>query len=177
MAPTTVRDPQPGGRAPAPGSLALVQAFVNSNYDLEIEHGAELLDSPDGLREWLARRGLIEAGTSVSARDLQEAVAMRESLREMLITQRGNLQLPVDVRLRNGRPEFAAATNDARGALGLILAHAAKAMLDGSWQRLKACRECSWAFYDHSKNQAGSWCSMKICGGRVKQRRYYANQS
>lgn len=50
-------------------------------------------------------------------------------------------------------------------------------MLDGTWQRLKACRECSWAFYDHSKNVAGSWCSMKVCGGRVKQRAYYARQS
>jgi predicted RNA-binding Zn ribbon-like protein len=46
-------------------------------------------------------------------------------------------------------------------------------MLDGTWTRLKACRECSWAFYDHSRNGAGNWCSMKVCGGRVKQRAYY----
>ncbi len=33
---------QPGGRRPAPSELALVQAFINSHYDLEVNHGAEL---------------------------------------------------------------------------------------------------------------------------------------
>jgi predicted RNA-binding Zn ribbon-like protein len=54
--------------------------------------------------------------------------------------------------------------------------HAAVAMLDGTWSRLKACRECRWAFYDHSRNGAGSWCSMAVCGSRVKQRAYHARR-
>lgn len=102
---------------------------------------------------------------------------MREGLRALLRGQPAELELPVTVRLSGDGAEFAPATDDASGALGLILAHSAAAMLDGTWQRLKACRECSWAFYDHSKNVAGSWCSMKVCGGRVKQRAYYARQS
>jgi hypothetical protein len=167
------KDPQPGGRAPAPGDLAVVQAFVNSNYDLEFDHGAELLHSPDGLGEWLLRRDLIAPGTTVGRSDLRQALEIREGLREMLIANRGNLELPVRVRLTDGQPGFTSATNDTEGALGLILAYAAAAMLDRTWLRLKACRECQWAFYDHSKNMAGSWCSMKICGGRVKQRAYY----
>ena len=47
--------PQPGGRSPAPGRLGLVQAFVNSHYDIEGEHGAELLSSPEALAGWLSR--------------------------------------------------------------------------------------------------------------------------
>src|SRR5919108_651047 len=45
----------PGGREPAPGSLALVQAFVNS---VDAEHGPDLFDDAAGLAEWLARHGL-----------------------------------------------------------------------------------------------------------------------
>ena len=37
---------QPGGRQPAPGTLALVQAYINSFFDLEGEWGADLFDTP-----------------------------------------------------------------------------------------------------------------------------------
>jgi predicted RNA-binding Zn ribbon-like protein len=61
------------------------------------------------------------------------------------------------------------------GALATVLGAVAAAMLDGSWSRFKACRQhdCRWAFYDHSRNGAGSWCSMAVCGGRAKQRALY----
>ena len=42
----------PGDREPAPGSLAVVQAFVNT---VDREHGPDLLDEPAGLEEWLDR--------------------------------------------------------------------------------------------------------------------------
>ena len=47
-------------------------------------------------------------------------------------------------------------------------------MADGTWRRLKACREdtCQWAFYDRSKNRSGTWCSMAVCGNRAKARAY-----
>jgi predicted RNA-binding Zn ribbon-like protein len=170
---------QPGGRAPAPGDLALVQAFINSNYSLEDhDHGAELLDSPEGIKRWFEARGL--DGAEV---DLEEALTAREGLRALLVAKRsatpddgaiGRLNSiaaarAVSVRLQLDGPRFESRDDP----LGLILALAAKSMLDGTWARLKACRECCWAFYDHSRNGAGSWCSMKVCGGRVKQRAYY----
>jgi predicted RNA-binding Zn ribbon-like protein len=47
-------------------------------------------------------------------------------------------------------------------------------MVDGSWSRLKACRNhgCRWAFYDYSRNRSASWCSMQLCGNRTKTRTY-----
>ncbi len=61
------------------------------------------------------------------------------------------------------------------GAIGLLLAITARTMLDGSWSRLKVCPgdHCGWAFYDHSRNQTGRWCSMSVCGGRAKARAHY----
>jgi predicted RNA-binding Zn ribbon-like protein len=48
-------------------------------------------------------------------------------------------------------------------------------MLDGSWPRLKACPRdlCGWAFFDRSSNASATWCSMSVCGGRVKSGAYY----
>jgi predicted RNA-binding Zn ribbon-like protein len=32
---------------------------------------------------------------------------------------------------------------------------------------------CDWLFVDRSKNHSRRWCSMSLCGSRVKARRYY----
>jgi predicted RNA-binding Zn ribbon-like protein len=42
-------------------------------------------------------------------------------------------------------------------------------------RRVRRCaREgCDWLFVDLSKNHSRRWCSMNMCGSRVKARRYY----
>ena len=64
------------------------------------------------------------------------------------------------------------------GALGRLLAIVQGAIAEGTWGRLKVCRQhtCQWAFYDHSKNRSGSWCRMELCGNRVKARAYRSRQ-
>jgi Putative stress-induced transcription regulator len=68
---------QPGGRAPAPGELALVQAFINSHYDLEFDHGADLLGTPTALARWLRRYGLLPSGSRPGERDRAAMIALR----------------------------------------------------------------------------------------------------
>ena len=60
------------------------------------------------------------------------------------------------------------------GALARLLAIIDNASCDGTWERLKVCAEqtCRYAFYDHSRNRSGSWCSMAVCGNRAKARSY-----
>jgi predicted RNA-binding Zn ribbon-like protein len=173
----------PGDREPAPGSLRLVQTFVNT---VDREHGPDLLDDPAGLEEWLERH-LMPA--RVGPGSLEAAREVREALRSLLLANNGE---PYDPRARavleraarRARleavfpPDGAALVPRATGvdaALGRILAAAFAAMLDGSWRRLKACpREvCGWAFYDRSTNASATWCSMRVCGGRVKAGAYY----
>lgn len=168
----------------------MVQAFINTNYDLRDDHGAELLDSPARLRDWLERRGLVGGDADVTPIALRRALAVREGLRALLVAKRAQRDdalieslneaaghLPVTVRLEPDEPDFAAASDTVQAALGVIVSYAAVAMLDGTWSRLKACPECRWAFYDHSRNGAGSWCSMAVCGSRVKQRAYHARRA
>ncbi len=182
---------QPGGRPPAPGDLALVQAFVNSHYDLEVEHGADLFATPSGLGRWLSARGLLAESAGLRARELSRALAIREGLRRLAAGNNGAgapvtaarlhglnqaaVGAEVEIRLDPTGPQFVAAGTGLDRALGRVLAITATAMLDGTWRRLKVCPgdHCGWAFYDHSRNQTGRWCSMSVCGGRAKARAHY----
>ena len=64
-------------------------------------------------------------------------------------------------------------------ALGRIVAALHAGIADGTWPRLKACERdtCRWAFYDHSRNRSGHWCSMAVCGSREKNRRAYRRRT
>lgn len=54
-----------------------------------------------------------------------------------------------------------------------LIAIVASAMADGSWARVKACRndDCRHAFVDRSRNRSRRWCAMASCGNREKMRR------
>jgi predicted RNA-binding Zn ribbon-like protein len=179
--------PQPGGRPPAPGRLALVQAFLNSHYDLETEHGAELLHSPAALVAWLSRAGLLDerSETDGDDHDLRRALAVREGLRALAADGGGRPHLlevathgaGVEVRTGpgGGLHFVAGPAAGVSGALGVLLAITTVAIADQSWSRLKICPgdDCGWAFYDGSRNRSGRWCSMSVCGGRAKARSHY----
>lgn len=169
----------------APGSLALVQDFVNT---VDIEAEQEELDTPEALGSWLSGRGLMTAGR-VTAADHARAIELREALRHLLFANNGASLHEADLEVLNGaaagarlRPRFVARSQahlepevaGTMGALGHIVASVSDAMADGSWYRLKACADdgCQWAFYDRSKNRSGHWCSMEVCGNRAKARQF-----
>lgn len=181
----TFFDSEPGGREAAPGPLALVQAFVNT---LEAERHWEVLEGPEAVRRWFAGRGL-DPGEGVEEGDVANAREVREALRALLAANNGAVVEAGTIRALNRASERAGlavrfgADGDAAlrpaaggvdGALGAVLVHVYAAMEDGTWGRLKTCRNrgCSWAFYDRSKNRSGRWCSMTICGNRKKTRLY-----
>ena len=172
----------------APGDLALVQAFSNTRWDLDHGH-RETLDSPAALAAWMRRNDLVRDARA-SEPDLERALAMREGLRALAFANGGqpfdpsvleamhalSQELPIEIQLDPAGPRFltdAAAGVD--GGLGRLVAITARAMLDGSWQRLKACpgRHCGWVFYDYSRNRSARWCAMNVCGDREKSRTYY----
>jgi predicted RNA-binding Zn ribbon-like protein len=182
---------QPGARAAAPGDLALVQAFINTHYDLVAEHGAEVLASPDRLRDWLASRGLISSRAKLTGSDLSRALAAREALRALAAGtpfDPAALEVRVELRITAQGPEWLSAGGGVAGRTGAIagaraigeplatlLSIVAREMVAGRWRRLKVCPgdDCGWAFYDHSRNRTGRWCSMSVCGGRAKARAHY----
>lgn len=67
----------------------------------------------------------------------------------------------------------------APGHAGWLLALVLDAVAAGQWHRLKACPDCRWVFYDHSRNASKRWCLMnaggpegRACGTIAKVRRH-----
>lgn len=60
------------------------------------------------------------------------------------------------------------------------IAHAARdLMLSTDMKHLRACEAetCRWLFLDTSRNHTRRWCKMKVCGNRMKARRYQVRHS
>jgi predicted RNA-binding Zn ribbon-like protein len=170
---------------PAPGALETVRSFVNT---LDIDDGIELLGSPDELAAWLAGEDLAGAdAVRATQADLRRAVALREALRAHLLAHHDQPLAPgaaatLDAAARRARltvrftgtdeTALEPAAGGVDGALGRLLAIVARAIEDGSWQRLKVCPAdtCQWAFYDASRNRSAVWCDMRVCGNRAKVR-------
>ena len=148
----------------APEPLRQVQLFVNT---------VDLHNEVEWLPEWLSAHGL--EGEDVRATEL------RETVRALVLANNG---VPLPERARktfNRAARRVGLELDERPVLGLargedaldeIVAIVLEAMLEGSWGRLKACRNCRWSFYDYSPNRSARWCSMQLCGNRTKTRAY-----
>jgi predicted RNA-binding Zn ribbon-like protein len=182
---------QPAGRAPAPGRLGLVQAFTNSFWDLDA-HGADAWADVAGYRGWLDARGF--EGRAATEQDRDGALALREAIRALARANHADPEADrpaaalavldataatCALRLRfDPVPRHEAVGRAPDAALGLVLGVLAEAMADGTWSRMKACPgpHCGWLFYDASRNRSSQWCSMRLCGNRVKGREFRARQ-
>ncbi len=169
----------------APGELERVRRFVNTR---QIGRGTELLTDPAAMADWFAAEGLAPDGLRATRADLSRAIELREALRGVLAAHnvgesaRAETSRILDATARRARLRLhfeddggASLVPDAAGvdgAFGRLLAIVHDAIAQGTWNRLKACRDhtCAWAFYDHTKNHSGAWCSMERCGNRAKAR-------
>ena len=171
---------------PAPMPLLVVQSFVNT---WEADSGTDLLTDPVAGPQWLEQTGLADEPV-----DLVEVREIRESIRALLVQnsdgQAADLvhlgplrDLANRVRLRvavldDGSVEVLPDEDIAAPLVPLLLI-IRDAQRDGSWERLKACRnpDCRWAYYDRSHAGRGAWCDMAVCGNRMKNRNLRARRS
>ena len=176
----------------APGRLELVREFLNTR---DIEAGTDELGSPDALAGWLAAHGL--GGQRIagpSEGEWRTAIALRESLREVLLAHAGGaahdgpagtelgsiagaLPVRLEVDAEGAICPVPAGAGVSAGLAGLLLI-AAQARAEGTWTRLKVCGadDCRWAFYDRSHARRGAWCDMATCGNMIKNRNLRARQ-
>ena len=170
----------------APEPLRLVQRFVNT---IDVAHALDWIATPEELSGWLVEVGIVVDLADVEEADVAHARELREALRALLHANNGAPVDPSAVATVNraagsarmtpeldpeGRVVFEPYGRAVDAALGRIVATAFDAIVRGEWPRLKACPECHWAFYDYSRNRSAGWCSMSICGNRLKTRRYRA---
>src|SRR4051812_38738776 len=141
---------------PAPGSLALVQDFVNTrNYF----RGGDLLRDTEEATARLAERGLLGEGERVGEAERRRLVTFREALRGLLSANNGvvGAEPGADARTLNGLAASAALRvrfrsgghptlepgaggGTAECVMARLLAEVVWAEAEGRWGRLKACR-------------------------------------
>jgi predicted RNA-binding Zn ribbon-like protein len=74
------------------------------------------------------------------------------------------------------RWEFPAASAALELPLWILSLETAQLLISGRMEMVRSCGnpECRWLFLDTSKNHTRRWCDMKICGNRMKARRFKA---
>lgn len=142
----------------------------------------------------LRRATTAHAGNRVAA----EARELREALAELLYSglNRANSsgasikmleqffqQARAQTRLvREGarlKWDWAGAQGKTEFPLWALARAASRLMLSENMVRVRECGnpECRWLFLDTSKNHTRRWCDMKLCGNRMKARRFKASHA
>jgi predicted RNA-binding Zn ribbon-like protein len=171
-------------RLAAPGDLELIRDFVNT---LDVLPDTDEIGDPASLASWLTDHRLAATPLALTDEDLARARGLREALRGLLAANAGSPLSsevaeafddavgPARMRVRSdvaGRLELLPADAGGLGnAIGRLVSIVFAAQQDGTWPRLKACAECHWALYDHTKNRSAAWCGSQ-CGARVRARRH-----
>jgi len=163
-----------GRPAVAPGQLGLVQAFLNTR---DLESGRDDLDTT-GFDE-ADRRRLVEARQAIG--DLVAANGGPAVERRAITTLNDaarRVHLGVRLHPQDGYRLVAEGVGADRPIGDLLIAITASMAAD-TWSRLKICANdaCQRAFYDASRNRSGRWCSMAVCGNRMKGRNYRRRHS
>lgn len=174
----------------APGQLETLRQFLNTaSFESDSEDLAALGAAVAWFREsGLPYKDLDEAG-------LRRLRRLREAFRVVFLAHnhRGDpaaaerelagflsaVRLRLEWDALAGRPLLAPDESAPGATESALFAIMYDSMAQGTWPRMKACRKanCCRAFYDRSKNGSGAWCSMAICGNRVKAQRRRARET
>jgi predicted RNA-binding Zn ribbon-like protein len=180
--------------------------FVNTlDWRFREEGTEELLSSYEDLLRFAeqskmlstrqARQLLRTTSNVAGTRVLKRSTELREAMAEVFYAQVDGLE-PSDASLRtleqffkaarlnqklcwkDSRVAWAEMESEAELPLWLLSLDTSDLMTSEAIHKLRACDvpDCRWLFLDTSKNHARRWCDMKICGNRMKARRFKARQ-
>jgi predicted RNA-binding Zn ribbon-like protein len=175
--------------------------FLNTR-PVQNEEAIELLPDFDALLRWFQAAGVLSPreaaslrqqwGGSVRAEHVVEAMReLREKLREEVLARErgGTIHRATTDKLNHlmaDRPMLTRLEASGRGCstelwfeprqpedLFAPLAHSAATLFaDVDRNRVRKCRQCVLHFYDTSKKGTRCWCSMQLCGNRIKVAAY-----
>lgn len=154
----------------APGSLENVRSLLNTwlvPNDAHVPH--------DDLDPWLEEHGITDRAPLERLRaELRGLVEGRCAVDP--VVNRWIRRYRVKVRSSRASIELHTSVDEPGAQLVLIVI---EALANGTFRRLKACADCRWAFYDHTRNNSKRWCVMnatkpggRSCGNLAKARRY-----
>jgi predicted RNA-binding Zn ribbon-like protein len=175
--------------------------FLNTKLVVKDE-SRELLPDIDALERWLAASGVLAShkGKTLARRwrdtpqaevFLQKLIAFRERLRAAVIRQEAGSPVSeafvseINLLLEKHRARVALHRKAAKLEREIVFeprepedvwepiaAAAAELLSDIQRSRIRKCESCIVHFYDISKKGSRRWCSMNICGNRLKVAAY-----
>jgi predicted RNA-binding Zn ribbon-like protein len=165
--------------------------YLHSYEDLvDWSHHAGTLG--DGEAASLLRRASRQPERATAT--LDQGIALRESIYRVLQAAMERTEPTVDdvhslnaaleqalsrLRVRPARGGFEWSWSESRDEFGRVfwpIVRSAADLLTSErvqWVGQCAGEGCGWLFLDQSKNHSRRWCSMGMCGSRVKSHRYY----
>lgn len=187
------------GLHPAPDTLGFVHNLLNTQSagrprepDLLADLESAQLWADSAVETWSARTGqritrvvLDEADLeplrdfradllAIAARHTAGADASSEpALAPAIHSASATLQLGADGHIR-----LEPRGSGWRVLVALAMVSILRAQTDGTWGRLKACRNprCQGAFYDRSRNNSAVWHDVKVCGNQANLRAHRARK-
>jgi predicted RNA-binding Zn ribbon-like protein len=166
------------------------------------EGSEELLKSYDDLLRFSEQSKVVTArpvrlrrSATAGARTLKRCIELREAIAEIFYARLdGRRPSPASVRTLERSVKSARFQQQLRwtreglawdwrasGAglpLWALSLSASHLMLSEHMHRVRACDNpgCRWLFLDTSKNHTRRWCDMRVCGNRMKARRFKAQR-
>jgi len=132
---------------------------------------AQILEQVKALREALAAVAYAQLNREEVPEDSLETLEdcfKQAAARRRLTAEDGNLSW-----------SWKGLSRQLAAPLWLLAQSAADLLLPEQATHLRACSSdtCRWLFLDTSKNHTRRWCDMKVCGNRMKARRFQARQA
>ena len=171
------------GLTPAPGGLGLVQDFLNTtgigDYGGDLLADAALAEdwAAGAVRTWSELRGIDVRPPPLTEADGSRLRSLRNTIGKLVAGQPPGGQAVGAVSAsfamsEAGLVRLEPAGNGWRWLASALWAEILLSQQDGTWQRIKRCRnhDCESTFYDRSKNNSGVWHDVKTCGNAANLR-------
>ena len=160
----------------APGTLEVVRTFLNTwRIPNDTREPIDELASLEAMQRfystWFGDSGE-GSGVSIAPELVRQLRADLRSIlgtSDVLILNEWLARQPVEVTLSpdaEGMPilTYRPAMVQRCSLCAQVLALVVEAIARSTWTRLKACPDCHWVFYDHTKNKNKVWCLMNASG-------------
>ncbi len=137
---------------------------------------AQALRAARGLREALA--GTLYAGLEAREPAAADLRVLERHFHEAQRQRRlGRVRAAADAGGRDACGfawDWTRAESEARLPLWLLCESAAELLTSAQLARVRSCGSptCRWLFLDLSRNRTRRWCDMRLCGNRMKARRF-----
>ncbi|MCV7279481.1 CGNR zinc finger domain-containing protein [Mycolicibacterium flavescens] len=160
--------------ATGPADEALLLDLLNTTPVVDGVPRDDLADAR-AARKWLSDRGVAQTAAELAA--LREVRALLQGVvrgdTEPVALRRFLAGVRLEASMGETGVGWHLAIDGARGATRAVLAWDALRMTSPGRLRPCANTECRLFLLDRSKPNTARWCSMAVCGNRMKARRHY----